>query len=1626
MFDLTGSVPDVPTHAAPDALLSPTSRTQEPLIMKPGRSALLLLIALSLVSGFAPSLFAQSQLDVCGTVVSYVAATPVTTGALTIDTTVVSIAAGATISNGALLQSGANVCVNGTTDALGVLTSASVSANVTTTLQLCGPITAYSAATSTADGALTIGGEQLVIASGALLDGGGLLAVGADVCLNATINGLGEVTAPSTITANITSTVALCGVVGAYTASTSTTLGSLQIGGQTLPIAIGAAIANQHLLTTGADVCLNATINALGQITVPSSVTANTTTTLDICGVVTAYVPATTTAPGSITIGGQTFPIAIGTAIGNATLITSGANLCLEGSLNGFGQVTTPSSVTANATTTLSVCGLVTAYTPATLTTAGSITIGGQTLPIAAGTTIDNASSILTGADLCLAATLNALGQVVVPSSVTANVTTTLALCGVVENYTPATTTADGSITIAGRTFPIAAGTSIANSSLISAGADLCMTATLNALGEIIVPTSVTANVKTAVEICGVVTAYTPATSNANGLITIGGQTFPIAAGTSITNSEAITLGANLCLKGTTNAFGEIIVPSSVSAGVTTTVTLCGVVSAYTPATTTADGSITIGGQTFPIGAGTVIGNASEIKVGAEICLSATIDGGGEIVPPTVVTDAADLSLLKSASTTTVAVGDQFTYTLAVGNGGPSAATNVAVSDTLPGQVTLISVSSTQGSCSGTTTLTCNLGTIAAGSGATVSITVRANAPGSATNTATVTSPTPDPNSGNNTSAVTTTITDDDPAAAADLSVLKTASAATVSVGDQLTYTIAVSNAGPAAATGVTVIDSLPGSVTFVSASATQGSCTGTTTVSCNLGTIASAAGATVTITVRGATPGTAVNEATVSATTPDPNTGNNTSTVTTTINGSTAPQSDMSLAKSSSAATVSVGDQFTYTLAVSNAGPATANDVVVTDPLPSSVTFVSASASQGSCTGTTTVSCNLGTIATGAGATVSIVVRAITAGTARNEASVSSSSPDPDPADNNSHVDTEILGGSSGEQADVSVAKSVSTASVRVGETFTYTVTATNGGPAAATSVSVTDTLPAIVTFVSAQPSTGSCSGTTTVACSFGTLAPNGSASVTITVRATAAGTATNAATVSSSLPDPVPGNNTTPPVVTVIENDPSPDPPSVDLSMTKTASPSRIRLGGTLSYRLTIGNAGPDTAEGVVVTDALPHATTLVSVAASQGTCSGDRTIVCSLGALAAGGVATIDLVVTVTETPESQVVVNTAVVTSTTPERNPPDNIHSVVSPFDPQQPTPRDVIVTNTVCPSSVCLGTAFTYTITVKNSERTPTEEVIITSDLSQVRLVSATPTQGECSGGTVLTCRLGRLEAGATATINVTVIPRHSGRVQTQVRVVQPATVGAGVSMMETTVDDCPRGFDVYIPVAGRVTGGGGAAWDTALRIHNWTTEPITVTAEWFPMSASGHARAARTETLTVAPGEHDLHYLIDAFTGGSGLGSIRFTSSAPFGAAARVFNTRQGERGTVGDLTLGKTIADATDRGVLMQLSTGPLSPTSFRTNLGYLNPWPETVLVTFRASTPDGRLLGTKTVALPPMANAQVPLHDLIDTIPAGDRIHENLNVTFQAAAPLFVFGSLVDEHSTDTNMMDPWPTE
>ncbi|MDS4039555.1 MAG: SBBP repeat-containing protein, partial [Candidatus Competibacter sp.] len=182
----------------------------------------------------------------------------------------------------------------------------------------------------------------------------------------------------------------------------------------------------------------------------------------------------------------------------------------------------------------------------------------------------------------------------------------------------------------------------------------------------------------------------------------------------------------------------------------------------------------------------------------------------------------------------------------------------------------------------------------------------------------------------------------------------------------------------------------------------------------------------------------------------------------------------------------------------------------------------------------------------------------------------------------------------------------------VSAGQPLTYTLTVANNGPQDAPGSIVTDTLPAGVIFGSAS---SGCShdGATTVTCALDALGVGARARVTLVVVPTtqAIGAIRNRAVVSTGF-DPDPSNNSATVTTTV-------DPPAeqADLALTLDDDPDPVLSWEPLTYTLTVTNAGPSTAAGVVLADTLPPG--LAVLALSSGCSHAGGTVTCVLGDVA-----------------------------------------------------------------------------------------------------------------------------------------------------------------------------------------------------------------------------------------------------------------------------------------------------------------------------------------------------------------------------------------------------------------------
>ena len=301
-----------------------------------------------------------------------------------------------------------------------------------------------------------------------------------------------------------------------------------------------------------------------------------------------------------------------------------------------------------------------------------------------------------------------------------------------------------------------------------------------------------------------------------------------------------------------------------------------------------------------------------------------------------------------------------------------------------------------------------------------------------------------------------------------------------------------------------------------------------------------------------------------------------------------------------------------TYTLRVYNAGPSPAANVVVTDPLPAGITYVTAEPppSGGS---PSAPAWSFGTMPPGT-CFVLLVVRSDAAALAglliRNTAIVTTTTQDPVPQNNAATADSQVFGA-----VDLEVRKSAVPTFVLAGESITYVITVTNHGPSAAQDVDVKEQLPPSTTLTALTPARGVC---VSQICQFGAMAAGEEVVITATLRADSGllpGTVlTNTAVGFTDAPDRDPDNNEGKAPVIV--------GPLVNVAVAKVAQALTATVGTEITYTMIVTNLGPSLSPNVFLTDVVPSGFDYLRTTNPSGCERLNRWYVaCPLGPMAAG---------------------------------------------------------------------------------------------------------------------------------------------------------------------------------------------------------------------------------------------------------------------------------------------------------------------------------------------------------------------------------------------------------------------
>jgi uncharacterized repeat protein (TIGR01451 family) len=838
------------------------------------------------------------------------------------------------------------------------------------------------------------------------------------------------------------------------------------------------------------------------------------------------------------------------------------------------------------------------------------------------------------------------------------------------------------------------------------------------------------------------------------------------------------------------------------------------------------------------------------------------------------------------ASPNPVLDGASLTYTLTVNNLGTAVAHDVIFQDQLPSSVTLQGITPSQGFVipeAGGGAPEVDLGTIPAGTSATVIITVQTgvSSVGTITDTASVSSEEPDPNQAAESTTIPVVVE-----TAADVSISLAEGPSPALAGDDLMYTMTVSNLGPQGASNVIASLPMASGLDFVSASSAVGSVSvvaGQAVAS--LGNLASGAQDVVTIVVQATAAGSVTETASVTSDSLDPDLANNTSAPVTTA---VAPASDLEVQIAADTTVAATGMPFDYTVTATNNGPSDDTAVVLSDSLPAGVTFVSATTDSGAiptlANGVVTV--QLAILPAGSTATLTIAVNptAQPGATLVDTATVQGAQDDPDLDNNSDSLSLPVRG-----LSDLSVVATVQPGSGYVGQPVTYSIAVTNNGPLDEPDAVLSSALAAGLVVDSTSSTAGAdppvSQGIMTA--DLGPLLSGQTDIVTLVVTPGQpnVGMLTTGFSVQGQDYDPDPSNN----AVSVS----LPIAPSCDLGVA--IAPGNVAAVSQVdwAYTVQVTNAGPSPATGVAATIPLPAGAQFVSASSSQGLApvGQDGALVAALGTIASGGSATVTILIEPDESVAGGTLTLAAQVAGSQYDPDLSDNQTSLNLAVAPSV----NLAVSLTSTPQVIPSGQVVTFTALVSNLGPTPATGVVVAfPSVSGMTFVGSSPSQGSPTlvAGQFL-AQLGSLAPGASATVTVSELATTPGLYTMTASLSQAefnVNVPGGSATAAAQVVESP-GMIEFGAGSYEVTDQSGVATISVVRLFG-ASGTIAVHYQTSPINATpGLDFTPTSGTLTLGPGQwtasiqvpvlddrylnHDtyLDVTLDSPTGGAYLG---------------------------------------------------------------------------------------------------------------------------------------------------------
>ncbi len=635
--------------------------------------------------------------------------------------------------------------------------------------------------------------------------------------------------------------------------------------------------------------------------------------------------------------------------------------------------------------------------------------------------------------------------------------------------------------------------------------------------------------------------------------------------------------------------------------------------------------------------------------------------GGGDSC--TITVGKADIEVNKTVNKKNPYIGDKITYTINVTNKGPITAYKVKLSDILPNGTEYITSSATKGKYNETTGIW-NIGTMKNGTTVTLNITVKVTKEGKIKNCANASTTTKESNYCNNKDCVWICVKP-----ITDIEVNKTVNNTKPNVGDEITYTITVTNNGPSTAYNVKLSDILPKGVEYISNSTRTGTYNNGLW---NIGTMKNGTTVTLNITVKVTKEGPRKNYANASTTTKESNYCNNKDCVWICTKAIT----DIEVKKTVNNSTLMIGEEITYTINVTNNGPSEAKNVTLIDILPKGIIpvgNVTINWEDRNITDIYKESYNLGNLASGKSIILTIIAMVNKTGTITNNVTVSTITNESDYTNNNDSATIRVIGTPFRPEIDLAIFKTVNSTNLKPGETVLFNITVKNNGPNNATGVNVTEKVPIGLIIVSSNPGRGNYSNGTW---EIGDLGIGEEFSLLIEAIANNTGDYTNIVNVSGNEHETDYDNNEANASLTVSD---IPKTDDVLLETSKTVNIATVYVGNSVIFTITVKNIGNITAYNVTVNDILPYGLELLSYGQNYDNNSGIWTI----GDLLAGESATLTMTAKTTAIGFYNNFATTYVNGSQYAVNNASVNV--IVTPPVPYIPEPTPIVLPDTVEP-----------------------------------------------------------------------------------------------------------------------------------------------------------------------------------------------------------------------------------------------------------------------------------------------------------------------------------------------------